>query len=300
MVDREKTGRLIAKRREEMGLTQEQLSIQLHVTPDAISKWEKGKRYPDESSQVMIEKVMGLNPVELLTGVRMYDEQTKKEISAHMTKVDEEVFTGGIVVDEDGNESYLDMSGFKVVLNDENGEASDKLVPYLEYHNAKPHVMTEREKELKVKQDSIPKEEYNPMKVYINCSSAIFIISREILEAAGKPRFFNIGQNEEEGLAGLQFGDSGTFDIPDEVYEGRGEQGEMHGNAGPCLGLMVNGGEFGANLCRQMGISRLVDNLAVIPTFDKEHNLLVLDLIEAKRVKVKAGSQLFCPSDMAV
>ena len=63
----------------------------------------------------MIEKVMGLNPVELLAGAEMYDEKLKKEISAHMSKADEKVFNGGIVVDENGNESFLDMSKLEQV-----------------------------------------------------------------------------------------------------------------------------------------------------------------------------------------
>ena len=106
--------------------------------------------------------------------------------------------------------------------------------------------MSNREKELKAKEDAVPRTEYDPMKIYINCGSAIFIISREMLEAIGKPKFFSIGENEEEGWGGIQFGDSGTFDIPDEVYDGYGCQSEIHGNKGPCRGLMINGGEFGA------------------------------------------------------
>ena len=105
-----------------------------------------------------------------------------------MTKVEEQVFTGGIVTDEDGNESYLDMPRFMVVTNDENGELLDKWIPYLKYHNAEPHVVTEREKELKAKEDAVPRTEYDPMKIYINRSSAIFIISKEMLKAIGKPK----------------------------------------------------------------------------------------------------------------
>lgn len=64
-MDYKKTGRLIAKRRNEMNMTLRQLSELLLVSPQAVSAWEKGNRYPNPSSQVMIEKVMGLNPVEL-------------------------------------------------------------------------------------------------------------------------------------------------------------------------------------------------------------------------------------------
>ena len=41
-MDREKTGRLIAKRRKEMGKTQDELSVLLYVSPKAVSSWENG------------------------------------------------------------------------------------------------------------------------------------------------------------------------------------------------------------------------------------------------------------------
>ena len=286
-MDYKKTGRLIAKRRNEMNMTLRQLSELLLVSPQAVSAWEKGNRYPDPSSQVMIEKIMGLNPVELMSGVEMYDEKLKKEISYHMSKTDEKVFTGGIVTDEDGNESYLDMSGFMVIGSNEKGELSDQWIPYLEYHNAEPHVMTEREKELKAKEDAVPVEEYDPMKVYINCGRSIFIISKEILEEAGKPRFFDICHKMDDGWVGLKFGESGDFDIPDEVYDGYGPQGEIHGRVNACKGLMIYGGEFGEDLCRRMGISRMCDKMTVVPKFYQEKKILVLDLMEAKRVKLQ-------------
>ena len=67
-MDFKKTGRLISKRRKEMGLSQPQLSVLLSCSPQAISAWENGVRFPDSASQVVIEQVMGLNPVELLSG----------------------------------------------------------------------------------------------------------------------------------------------------------------------------------------------------------------------------------------
>lgn len=293
-MDLKKTGRLIAKRRKEMNLTQPQLSEKLLVSPQAVSAWENGTRFPDLSSQVMIEKVMGINPVELMSGVEMYDEKLKREIAAHMSKVDEKVFTGGIMKDEDGNEFYMDMSNFMVVMNDENGELSGNWIPYLEYHNAEPHVMTEREKELKAKEDAVPREPYNPDMVYINKGPAILIIPKEILEGIGKPKFFEICMGEDKSWIGLQFGEGGTFDIPDEVYKGTGPQGAIHGTQGMCRGLMLDtSNEFSEMLCRQMGISRLWDTMKVEPSYSKELNMLVIDLLEAKRVKPEIDVNYF-------
>ena len=101
------------------------------------------------------------------------------------------------------------MSKFMVVTTNENGELSDKWIPYLEYHNAEPHMMTEREKKLKAKEDAIPREPYNPDLVYINHGPALLIIPKEILEDVGKPRFFDICESEDKTWIGLQFAESG-------------------------------------------------------------------------------------------
>lgn len=68
-MDLNKTGRLISKKRKALNLTLGQLSEMLGVTPQAVHLWESGQRYPDASSQIMIHKVLGLNPVELITGL---------------------------------------------------------------------------------------------------------------------------------------------------------------------------------------------------------------------------------------
>ena len=39
-----KTGRLIARKRREMGMTQKQLAELLYVAESAVSKWENGVR----------------------------------------------------------------------------------------------------------------------------------------------------------------------------------------------------------------------------------------------------------------
>lgn len=42
-----KTGEVISKRRKELGLTQNQLASSLHISFQAVSKWENGSAYPD-------------------------------------------------------------------------------------------------------------------------------------------------------------------------------------------------------------------------------------------------------------
>ena len=83
-MDYKKTGRLIHKKRKEQGLSLVQLSKLLLCTPQAISLWEHGERYPDFGAQIMIHKVLGLNPVELITGLEIFDDDLKKGIAGHI------------------------------------------------------------------------------------------------------------------------------------------------------------------------------------------------------------------------
>ena len=46
-MDHMKTGEVISKRRKELGLTQSQLAKSLHISFQAVSKWENGTAYPD-------------------------------------------------------------------------------------------------------------------------------------------------------------------------------------------------------------------------------------------------------------
>ena len=49
-----KTGKLIAKKRKELNLSQAQLAVKLMVTAQAVSLWETGNRYPDGNQQLLI------------------------------------------------------------------------------------------------------------------------------------------------------------------------------------------------------------------------------------------------------
>ena len=59
-------GKKIKSLRISKGLTQEELSEQLYVTPQAISKWERGLGYPDISQIVPIAKIFGVSTDDLL------------------------------------------------------------------------------------------------------------------------------------------------------------------------------------------------------------------------------------------
>ena len=59
-------GKKINTLRLSRNLTQEELSEQLYVTPQAISKWERGLGYPDISQIVPIAKIFGVSTDDLL------------------------------------------------------------------------------------------------------------------------------------------------------------------------------------------------------------------------------------------
>ena len=77
-MDAQKTGALIAQARRERGLTQKELSQALHVSAQAVSKWERGLNFPDLSLLEPLGDCLGLTVSELLSGQR--GEEPKEEL----------------------------------------------------------------------------------------------------------------------------------------------------------------------------------------------------------------------------
>ena len=67
-MDQMKTGRLIAERRKQLGLTQKALADQLDVSDRTISKWERGAGFPDISLIEPLSDALNLTVLELLHG----------------------------------------------------------------------------------------------------------------------------------------------------------------------------------------------------------------------------------------
>ena len=67
-MDQYLTGTVIKKIREKNGLTQAELAEKLNVSDKTISKWERGKGYPDISLLEPIASVFGISVMELLSG----------------------------------------------------------------------------------------------------------------------------------------------------------------------------------------------------------------------------------------
>ena len=77
-MDAQKTGALIAQARRERGLTQKELSQAIHVSVQAVSKWERGLNFPDLSLLEPLGDCLGLTVSELLSGQR--GEEPKEEL----------------------------------------------------------------------------------------------------------------------------------------------------------------------------------------------------------------------------
>lgn len=69
-MDAAKTGTLIAEVRKEKGLTQKDLAQDLHVSIQAVSKWERGLNFPDIALLEPLAERLGLTVSELLAGER--------------------------------------------------------------------------------------------------------------------------------------------------------------------------------------------------------------------------------------
>lgn len=85
MLNDNEIGQRIALLRKERGYTQEQISFILNVTPQAVSKWEKGNALPDTSLLPLLAKTLAVSIDRLLTGgntmekTSPYDGEYKKE-----------------------------------------------------------------------------------------------------------------------------------------------------------------------------------------------------------------------------
>ena len=77
-MDAVKTGALIAQARKERELTQKELAERLHVSAQAVSKWERGLSCPDIGLLEPLAEALGITVTELLSGQR--GEEPKEEL----------------------------------------------------------------------------------------------------------------------------------------------------------------------------------------------------------------------------
>ena len=68
MINKITFGQFLRQKRIEKGLTQKELSEKLFLSESAISKWEKGKSYPDITMIPDICAVLEVSEHELISG----------------------------------------------------------------------------------------------------------------------------------------------------------------------------------------------------------------------------------------
>lgn len=69
-MDQQQTGKLIAQRRKELGLTQKELAQTLHISDRTVSKWERGAGFPDTGTLIPLAEALTLPVLDLLQGQR--------------------------------------------------------------------------------------------------------------------------------------------------------------------------------------------------------------------------------------
>lgn len=109
MLDSAKTGNFIAAKRRELGLTQQQLADRLHVSFQAVSKWENGSAYPNVEILYDLGTVLGVSVDEILSGNEKveeglsyskagvdisYTDTIKEEMAAYLRSGDARVLNG--------------------------------------------------------------------------------------------------------------------------------------------------------------------------------------------------------------
>lgn len=67
-MDSKQTGGLLSKLRKERGMTQRELAGVLHVSAQAVSKWERGQGCPDVSLLTALAETFGVSVERLLAG----------------------------------------------------------------------------------------------------------------------------------------------------------------------------------------------------------------------------------------
>ena len=67
-MDSQHIGALIARLRREQNMTQAQLAQMLHVSPQAVSKWEREKGAPDVALLQKLAEIFGVSMAQLLGG----------------------------------------------------------------------------------------------------------------------------------------------------------------------------------------------------------------------------------------
>lgn len=149
----EKIKNKIKELRISKNLTQQQLANELHVTKQAISKWEKGKSVPDIASVEIISSFFGVS-VDYLINDSIETAKTETTIiipSKHLSKLNITLIsilaillaavvalsiTLGVLLNKDNEPATVKVNGFEITyLSDETSYISEKNKSFTLYFN---------------------------------------------------------------------------------------------------------------------------------------------------------------------
>lgn len=91
-MDAEKFGGFIALCRKEKNMTQSELAQKLNITDKAVSRWERGKGFPDISILVPLSEALDISVLELMRSEKVEQAKqsyTDEEVKSVMTRVAE-------------------------------------------------------------------------------------------------------------------------------------------------------------------------------------------------------------------
>lgn len=98
-MNNEKTGKMIQQLRKEKGMTQLILADNLGITDRAVSKWERGKSFPDVSMLQPLSEVLGVSVRELLEGERNQPVDFEEELQGQIARLlDERMADGSVTI----------------------------------------------------------------------------------------------------------------------------------------------------------------------------------------------------------
>ena len=120
------TGKLIRKKRKVLSMTQQELAEKVFVEKATVSAWETGKIYPSMQSQMLLYQVLGVNPLELMTGRVMRNQQLKKDVEEFIMKNTDTI----IAITETGERIELPADGWLIAATDEDHQMTGEFKPF--------------------------------------------------------------------------------------------------------------------------------------------------------------------------
>lgn len=121
-----KTGKLIRKKRLGLSMTQLELADRVFVGKATVSAWETGKTYPNMQSQMLLYKVLGVNPLELMTGRVMRDHQLKKDVEDFIMQNTDTI----VGFTEDGERIEFPADGWFIAATDDKRHMTGEFKPF--------------------------------------------------------------------------------------------------------------------------------------------------------------------------